>query len=104
MYEKLDDIEKRYDELQRKIEDPSVVTDVAAYRTTMKSIAEISDVVAKYRELRDVRKRVSDAKEMLRSDDEMRELAELELAELEPRLPTLEQEIQVLLQPKDPND
>ena len=104
MYEKLDEIEKRYEELQRKIADPSVVTDVSAYRTTMKSIAEIEEVVAKYRELRDVRKRVTDARDMLHSDDEMRELAELELAELEPKQPQLETELQVLLQPKDPND
>src|SRR5215212_5129900 len=104
MYDKLDEIEKRYEELQRKIEDPSVVTDVSAYRTTMKSIAEIEDVVAKYRELRDVQKRLGDAREMMRSDDEMRELAELELAELEPKAPQLESQIRVLLQPKDPND
>ncbi|HUR82637.1 MAG TPA: peptide chain release factor 1 [Thermoanaerobaculia bacterium] len=104
MYEKLDEIEKRYEELQRKIEDPSVVTDVSAYRTTMKSIAEIEEVVAKYRELRDVQKRLGDAREMMRSDDEMRELAELELAELEPKAPQLESQIRVLLQPKDPND
>ncbi|HEX2060964.1 MAG TPA: peptide chain release factor 1 [Thermoanaerobaculia bacterium] len=104
MYEKLNEIEKRYQELQRKIEDPSVVTDVSAYRSTMKSIAEIEEVVAKFRELRDIRKRIADAREMLRSDDEMRELAELELADLEPREPQLEAELKVLLQPKDPND
>jgi len=104
MYEKLDEIEKRYEELQRKIEDPSVVTDVSAFRTTMKSISEIEEVVAKFRELRDVRKRIADAKEMLRSDDDMRELAELELSELEPREPQLESQLKVLLQPKDPND
>ena len=104
MYEKLHDIETRYEELQRKIADPSVVTDVSAYRQTMKAIAEIQEVVAKYRELRDIRKRIADAREMLRSDDEMRELAEMELAELEPKEPALEQELRVLLQPKDPND
>ena len=104
MYSKLDDIEKRYEELQRKIEDPSVVTDVSAYRTTMKSIAEIEEVVAKYRQLRDIRKRIADAKDMLRADDDMRELAEMELAELEPQEPPLETELKVLLQPKDPND
>src|ERR1043166_6080347 len=101
---KLNDIERRYEELQRKIADPSIVTDVAVYRDTMKATAEISDVVAKYRELRDVRKRIADAREMVKADDEMRELAELELAELEPKEPQLEQEIRVLLQPKDPND
>ncbi|HEV8434364.1 MAG TPA: peptide chain release factor 1 [Thermoanaerobaculia bacterium] len=105
MYEeKLTDIEKRYDELQRKIADPSVVTDVAAYRDTMKAISEIDDVVAKYRQLKDVRKRLADAREMLAADDEMRELAQMEIADLEPRGPELEKEIQVLLQPKDPND
>src|SRR5688572_363743 len=104
MYEKLEDIEKRYEELQRKIEDPSVVTDVSAYRSTMKAIAEIEHVVAKYRQLRDVKKRLADARDMLRSDDEMRELAQMELAELEPQEPLLEAELKVLLQPKDPND
>jgi peptide chain release factor 1 len=104
MYEKLNEIEKRYQELQRKIEDPSIVTDVSAYRATMKSIAEIEEVVAKFRELRDVRKRIADAREMLHADDEMRELAELELADLEPKEPSLEAELQILLQPKDPND
>ncbi len=104
MYEKLDEIEKRYEELQRKIEDPSVVTDVSAYRTTMKSISEIQEVVVKYRQLCDIRKRIADAKEMLRADDEMRELAEMELSELEPREPNLESELRILLQPRDPND
>jgi peptide chain release factor 1 len=104
MYEKLNDIEKRYEELQRKIADPTIVTDVSAYRTTMKSIAEIEEVVAKFREMRDVRKRIADAREMLHADDEMRELAELELADLEPREPLLEGQLKVLLQPKDPND
>jgi len=104
MFEKLDEIEKRYDELQRKIGDPSVATDVAAFRDAMKAIAEIQDVVAKYRELKELRKRLADARELLKSDDDMRELAELEIAELEPKVPELEREIQVLLQPKDPND
>jgi peptide chain release factor 1 len=104
MFEKLDEIEKRYEELQRKIGEASVVTDVAAYRDTMKAIAEIGEVTAKYRELRDVKKRIADAREMLRSDDEMRELATMELADLEPREPVLEAELRVLLQPRDPND
>jgi peptide chain release factor 1 len=104
MYEKLNDIEKRYEELQRKMADPSIVTDVAAYRTTMKSVSEIEEVVVKFRELRDVRKRIADAHDMMRADDEMKELAQMELAELEPKEPLLEAELKVLLQPKDPND
>ena len=108
MYEKLDDLERRYQELQRKIAEPDVVTDVAAYRDTMKSIAEIEDVVAKYRELRQVRKSLAETREMLMSlkggEEELRELAELELADLEAKEPGLEQEVRILLQPKDPND
>ncbi len=104
MYEKLNEIEQRYEELQQKIADPSIVTDVAAYRDTMKAIAEIDQVVAKFRELRDIRKRIAEAREMLHNDDEMRELAQMELAELEPNEPQLEAELKVLLQPKDPND
>jgi peptide chain release factor 1 len=104
MHSKLEEIERRYDELQRKIAQPEVATDVAAFREAMKSISEMQDVVAKFRELKSVRKRLVDAREMLRSDDEMRELAQVELAELEPKEPLLEQEIRVLLQPKDPND
>ena len=104
MYEKLDEIEKRYEELQQKMADPAVATDVAIFRDTMKAVSEIDDVVAKYRELKDIRKRLGDAREMLKSDDDMRELAEMEIAELEPKAPALEKEIQLLLQPKDPND
>ena len=72
VYEKLNDIEKKYDELQRKSSDPSVVTDVKQYRETMKAIAEIGEIVAKFRELKDVQKRLADAREMLKSDDDMR--------------------------------
>jgi peptide chain release factor 1 len=104
MISKLDDIEKRYDELQRKLADPGVATDVAVFRETMKAVSEIGDVVMKYRELKDVQKRLADARQMLQSDDDMRELAEMEIAELEPREPQLETEVRLLLQPKDPND
>jgi peptide chain release factor 1 len=104
MISKLNDIEKRYDELQRKLADPGVATDVAVFRETMKAVSEIGDVVMKYRELKDVQKRLADARQMLQSDDDMRELAEMEIAELEPREPQLETEVRLLLQPKDPND
>ena len=107
MHEKLDEIERRYEELQRKSSDPSVLTDVAAYRDTMKALAEIQEVVTKFRELKAVEKGLAETRELLdslKSGDEMRELAELELADLEAKQPALEQEIRVLLQPKDPND
>jgi peptide chain release factor 1 len=107
MYDKLNDIEKRYDELQQRLGDPSIVTDVAAYRDTMKAISEIGSVVAKYRELKDVRKSLAETREMLGSikgEDDLKELAEIELAELEAKEPQLEDELRILLRPKDPND
>ena len=107
MYDKLTDIEKRYDELQEKIGDPSVVTDVKAFREAMKAISEIRDVVVKFRELKDIRKRLAETREMLASlkgEAELGEMAENEIAELEVIRPRLENEIKVLLQPKDPND
>ena len=107
MYDKLLEIERRYEELQRKISDPEIVSDMSNYRSTMKAIAEIEDVTAKYRELRDVQKGIAEAKEMVESsatDAEMRELAELELASLEEKEPALLDELRILLQPKDPND
>jgi len=107
MNEKLDQLEHRYDELQAKAADPNITSDIATYRATMKAISEIEEVVSKYRELKGVRKSIADTREMLSSlkgEDELRELGELELADLQSKEPTLENELRVLLQPKDPND
>jgi len=107
MHDKLEEIDKRYDELQRKIGQQDVATDVAQFRDAMKAIAEIQEVVAKYRQLKQVKKSLAETREMiasLKGDDEMRELAELELADLEAREPALEGDLRVLLQPRDPND
>ena len=107
MNEKLEQLEQRYNELQTKASDPSIVNDHNAYRDTMKAIKEIEEVVAKYRELKQVRKGIADTKGMLASlkgEDDLRELAELELADLQAKEPVLENDLKVLLQPKDPND
>jgi peptide chain release factor 1 len=104
MHDKLIEIERRYEDLQHRISDPTITSDIAEYRSTMKAIAEIEEVVAKFRELKDVQKRLAEAREMLNADDDLRELAEMEISELESQEPALQAEIQVLLQPKDPND
>ena len=107
MNEKLEQLEKRYSELQAKVADPSIVSDRNAYRETMKALSEIEEVVVKYRELKHVRKSIADTREMLASlkgEDELRELAQLELADLQAKEPQLENDLRVLLQPKDPND
>jgi len=102
MNEKLEQLEQRYTELQAKVSDPNITSDRATYRDTMKAIAEIEEVVSKYRELKQVQKGIADTREMLKG--ELRELAELELADLEAKAPILENELRLLLQPKDPND
>src|SRR5687768_15941146 len=101
MYSKLEDIEKRHDELQQKLSQPDVVTDLTVYRETMKALSDIQEIVARYREFRELQKNLSDSLEMLTSlkrGDELRELAEMELASLEERAPKLEAELQILLQ------
>jgi peptide chain release factor 1 len=102
MDEKLEQLEKRYEELQAKAADPTITGDIAKYRDTMKALSEIEQVVVKYRELKQVRKGIADAREMMKG--ELRELAEIELADLEAKAPGLESELRVLLQPRDPND
>lgn len=107
MFSKLADIEKKYEELQERISDPGIVSDMTRYRETMKSVSEIEGVVQKYREWKSVSRSVDETREMLASlngEDELREMAELELAELEAKLPELDRELRILLQPKDPND
>jgi len=100
--EKLEQLDQRYNELQAKVADPNIVSNLNVYRDTMKAISEIEEVVVKYRELKQVQKGIADSREMLKG--ELRELAEMELAELEAKLPVLENEIRLLLQPRDPND
>ncbi|HXI11535.1 MAG TPA: peptide chain release factor 1 [Thermoanaerobaculia bacterium] len=107
MFEKLEEIEKRYEEIQRSLSDPGVVSDMKVYRETMKANAELSEVVAKFRELRIVTRGLEEAREMLSSlgsDEGMKELVEAEVSQLSERAPALETELRVLLQPKDPND
>jgi len=86
---------------------PGIASDMKAFRETMKSIKDIEDVVMKYRERKAADRQLRETREMiagLKGDDELRELAALELAELETTLPKLDDEIRVLLQPKDPYD
>jgi peptide chain release factor 1 len=108
MFDKLIEIERKYEDLQRRLAEPEIVGDVAKYRETMKAVAEIAGVVMKYREHREASRRLADTRQMLSTldsgDQEMREMAELEVAELETATAALEQEIRILLQPKDPND
>ena len=103
MFQKLEEVEKRYEEITKKISDPEIISKQEQWQTLMKEHAEIEPVVLKYREYKQTQKAIEDAKEML-NDPEMKELAEIDLLENKEKLPKLEEEIKILLIPKDPND
>ena len=107
MYDKLDFILEKYEELSLKVSDPDVIADQAVWQKSMKDMAEMEPIVNKYREYKKTVDSLKDTKEMLGDsgmDEEFRELAKLELAELEEKQETLSNELKILLLPKDPND
>ena len=106
MFERLDQIEARYDELTQALASPEVINDSAKYQKTAKAHSEISAIVEKYREYKDLVKGIADSKAVLadEKDPEMRAYAQEELDKLEPRVAGIEEELKVLLLPKDPND
>ena len=103
MFQKLEAVEKRYEELNNLISDPEVIAKQSEWTKLMKEHSDITDVVAKYREYKKVNQAIEDAKEML-NDPELKELAEMELLENKEKLPKIEEELKILLIPKDPND
>ena len=103
MFEKLEAVENRYEELNSLIADPNVIANQQEWQKLMKEHASIEDVVAKYREYKKANADLEEAKEML-DDPEMKELAEEEYKIAKERIPEIEQELKILLIPKDPND
>ncbi len=103
MFEKLEAIEKKYEELTKKISDPDVIANQTEWRQYMKEHAEIEPIVEKYREYKKTKQSMDEAIEML-SDPELKELAEVEMLEAKEKLPQIEDEIKVLLLPKDKDD
>ena len=106
MFERLDQIEARYEELTQALASPDIVNDSAKYQKTAKAHSEIAPVVEKYREYKDLTRGIAESKAMLaeEKDPEMRAYAQEELSKLEPRVAAIEEELKVLLLPKDPND
>jgi peptide chain release factor 1 len=103
MFDRLDQLEARYEELGAQLGDPNIVKDQENYRKVSKAHRDLEPAVEKFREYRKVKTAVADAKSMLTEPD-MKEMAQAELDELEPKIPVLEEELKVLLLPKDPND
>src|SRR5712675_1196315 len=106
MFERLDQIEARYEELTSALASPDIVNDSARYQKTAKAHAEIAPMVEKYREYKDLTKGIAESKAMLadEKDAEMRAYAQDELTQLEARVIGVETDLKVLLLPKDPND
>jgi peptide chain release factor 1 len=105
MFERLDQMEARYEDLGRQLSDPTLVSDQKKFQSVAKQHRDLEPTVEKFRQYRSIKTAVSDAKSMLtESDPEIRTMAEEELASLEPRLAAAEAELKVMLLPKDPND
>jgi peptide chain release factor 1 len=106
MFERLEQIEARYEELTNALASPEVISDSAKYQKTAKAHSELTDVVDKYREYKDLKRGIAESKAVLadEKDPEMRAYAQEELDNLEIRMHKTEEELKVLLLPKDPND
>jgi peptide chain release factor 1 len=107
MIEKLEEIEKKYASIQRRLEDPAVAQDYAAVRDAHKALSEFEPIVEKYRSFRKATADLAGAREMaagLPPGDELRAMAEAEAAELETRVTALEEDLRLLLVPRDPAD
>ena len=103
MFQKLESVEKRYEELTKKISDPEIISKQDEWKNFMKEHAELEPIVEKYREYKKAKKAIEDTEEMLK-DPELKELAEVELYENKSKLPQIEEELKILLIPKDPDD
>lgn len=103
MFDKLENVEKRYEELNEKIADPKVIANQSEWQKLMKEHADIAEIVEKYREYKKVVSTIEELKELL-NDKEMHDLAQMELDEAREKLPKIEEELKLLLVPKDPND
>jgi peptide chain release factor 1 len=103
--QKLAQLEKRFDELTQQMADPAVIGDGDKYRKVTKEQSELSEIVGKYREWKNVEDALSQARPMLQEKDpDLRAMAEEEVTRLEPELTRIEEEIKILLLPKDPKD
>ena len=105
MFDKLDFITEKYDELSKKVSDPDVINNQPVWQKYIKEMGEIEPIVKKYTEYKEAKEDLAEAKEMLEDgDEEMRELAKMEIGDLEEAITESEDELKILLLPKDPND
>src|ERR1051325_3401805 len=106
MFDKLDAIERTYEELTAQLGSPELIADQQAYTRVAKQQRELERIVEKYREFKSLREGLASTRELLAEtdDQEMRGLAEAEIAEIAERFARAEEDLKVALLPKDPND
>ncbi|MBY0221147.1 MULTISPECIES: peptide chain release factor 1 [Sporosarcina] len=106
MFDRLQAVEDRYDRLNELLSDPEIVNDLEKLRNYSKEQSDLQETVEVYREYKEVQAQYKNAKDMLEEplDDEMKELVKMEIDELEDRIEPLEEQLKILLVPKDPND
>lgn len=106
MFDKLDFIVEKYQEMSLKVSDPEIIADQPLWQKYIKEMGEMEPIVKKYEEYKKAKTGLADAKDIVENetDEEMRDLAKMEIADLEDEIENLEAELKVLLLPKDPND
>ena len=106
MFDKIEDILLRYEDIIADLNDPDIMSNQDKFRALMKEQAEITPIVEKYKEYKDTKAGIEDSLALLdeETDEEMRELAKEELADCKSRLTGIEDDLKILLLPKDPND
>ncbi len=107
MFDQLQQVEKRYLEIEQRLYDPSVVADVEEYGRLMKERSQLEPIVEKYRQYKAAKAQGEDALSLLEGgglDKDMKELAEEELADSKEKIALYSEELKILLLPRDPND
>ena len=106
MFDRLEDLLIRFEEIMSELNEPSVINDQARFQKLMKEQSDLQPIVDAYKEYKDCKQTVEDSLVMLgeESDEEMREMLKEELNDAKKRIEELEHELKILLLPKDPND
>ncbi len=106
MFDKLDFTVDKYEELAKKVSDPDIISDQPTWQKYMKEMGEMEPIVKEYKHYKDMKQELEDSKEIfeMEDDEELREMAREEIKELEVAIEKSQEDLKVLLLPKDPND
>ncbi|MBR2714594.1 MAG: peptide chain release factor 1 [Ruminococcus sp.] len=107
MFDKLEIFDKRFEELNKRLYEPDVASDPEVFTKLNKELAQITPIVEKYREYKEVKQTIEDSLSLLEEaadDEELKSLAQTELSDAKEKVPFIEDELKILLLPKDPND